>query len=270
MQKLDSIKWDDFNLVLQIARAKGLPGAAKATKRTISTLSRRLDQLEESLGCKLFERLRGSYQLTQTGHVFFSAGENMEQHYHQALRQVEGTDSSTSGSIRLTSTDALARCFLAKHLPVLMVNHPELSIELLTGDKELNLISREADVSLRPKKPIEGYLVGRRLSLLPWSFYMSMHNSVSEPHAKLNHMLTRSPFYTWSGTPIANATEELFDLADYVVEVRVSEGSGIIGKKVRDLDDVADKSDVEINMMRTIKQALDPKNIMNPGKVIRL
>lgn len=44
----------------------------------------------------------------------------------------------------------------------------------------------------------------------------------------------------------ADAGEELFDLADYVVEVRVSEKSDIIGKQVRDLDDVAAKSDVEI------------------------
>ena len=44
----------------------------------------------------------------------------------------------------------------------------------------------------------------------------------------------------------ADAGEELFDLADYVVEVRVSEGSDIIGKQVRDLDEVAGKSDVEI------------------------
>ena len=44
----------------------------------------------------------------------------------------------------------------------------------------------------------------------------------------------------------ADAGEELFDLADYVVEVRVSEDSDIIGKQIRDLDKVAAKSDVEI------------------------
>jgi di/tricarboxylate transporter len=43
-----------------------------------------------------------------------------------------------------------------------------------------------------------------------------------------------------------SASEDLFDLADYVVEVQVSEGSDIIGKRVRDLDDLAEKSDVEI------------------------
>ena len=43
-----------------------------------------------------------------------------------------------------------------------------------------------------------------------------------------------------------DAAAELFDLADYVVEVKVREGSGIVGKRVRDLDELAEKSDVEI------------------------
>jgi di/tricarboxylate transporter len=43
-----------------------------------------------------------------------------------------------------------------------------------------------------------------------------------------------------------NATEELFDLADYINEVKVSDGSPIIGKQVRELDALAEKSDVDI------------------------
>ena len=44
----------------------------------------------------------------------------------------------------------------------------------------------------------------------------------------------------------ADAGKELFDLADYIAEVRVPEGSAIIGKRVRELDALAAKSDVEI------------------------
>ncbi len=44
----------------------------------------------------------------------------------------------------------------------------------------------------------------------------------------------------------ADAGKHLFEIADYIVEVRVPEGSAIIGKRVRDLDEQADKSDVEI------------------------
>ena len=44
----------------------------------------------------------------------------------------------------------------------------------------------------------------------------------------------------------AHAGEELFDLADYVAEVRVPEGSMVIGKRIRELDDLAARSDIEI------------------------
>jgi di/tricarboxylate transporter len=43
-----------------------------------------------------------------------------------------------------------------------------------------------------------------------------------------------------------DAGKELFDLADYIAEVRVPEGSSIIGKRVRDLDDDAAKVDIEV------------------------
>ena len=44
----------------------------------------------------------------------------------------------------------------------------------------------------------------------------------------------------------ADAGKDLFDLEDYIAEVRVPEGSDIIGKRVRDLDDMTSKIDVEV------------------------
>jgi di/tricarboxylate transporter len=44
----------------------------------------------------------------------------------------------------------------------------------------------------------------------------------------------------------ADAAKTLFDLADYIAEVRVPEGSSAVGKKIRDLDKQAAKSDIEI------------------------
>jgi di/tricarboxylate transporter len=40
--------------------------------------------------------------------------------------------------------------------------------------------------------------------------------------------------------------QELFDLADYIAELKVPEGSPVIGKRVRELDEAAEKIDVEI------------------------
>ena len=44
----------------------------------------------------------------------------------------------------------------------------------------------------------------------------------------------------------ADASKDLFDLEDYIAEVKVREGSPIIGRRVRDLDEEAAKADVEI------------------------
>jgi di/tricarboxylate transporter len=55
----------------------------------------------------------------------------------------------------------------------------------------------------------------------------------------------------WRLIPIArgqhDTAEELFELGDYTAEVRVPEGSAAVGKIVRDLDDIADEHDVEVN-----------------------
>jgi len=48
------------------------------------------------------------------------------------------------------------------------------------------------------------------------------------------------------GRKTSDAGKELFDLADYIAEVRVAEGSPVIGKKVRDLDQQATKIGVDI------------------------
>jgi di/tricarboxylate transporter len=49
-----------------------------------------------------------------------------------------------------------------------------------------------------------------------------------------------------AGRRTSDASEELFNLADYVAEARVQDGSNVIGKRVRELDAIAEKVDVEI------------------------
>jgi di/tricarboxylate transporter len=44
----------------------------------------------------------------------------------------------------------------------------------------------------------------------------------------------------------ADSSKDLFDLADYIAELQVTEGSAIIGKQVRELDDKAEQSNIDI------------------------
>ncbi len=49
-----------------------------------------------------------------------------------------------------------------------------------------------------------------------------------------------------AGRHSADAAKDLFELADYIAELRVPEDSAVVGKRVRDLDELAESSDVEI------------------------
>jgi len=49
-----------------------------------------------------------------------------------------------------------------------------------------------------------------------------------------------------AGRNSSDGSQDLFELADYIAEARVPEGSAIIGKRVRDLDELAEKADVDI------------------------
>src|SRR5215203_2401446 len=61
------LAWDDFRLVKSIAEARGLAGAAEKLGVNHPTVFRRLGQIEERLGLKLFERHRTGYALTTAG-----------------------------------------------------------------------------------------------------------------------------------------------------------------------------------------------------------
>ena len=67
MSPQSKLQWDDFRLIKAIADAKGLPAAAAALSINHSTIFRRLGQIEQDLGVKLFERHRTGYELTPTG-----------------------------------------------------------------------------------------------------------------------------------------------------------------------------------------------------------
>ena len=67
IQSAKPLAWDDFRLIKAIADKRALPAAAAALGVNHSTVFRRLGQIEEALGVKLFERHRSGYVATPAG-----------------------------------------------------------------------------------------------------------------------------------------------------------------------------------------------------------
>ena len=166
--------WNEPRLVLAVHRAGSLTAAAGALGIDHSTAFRRLNALEKRLGVRLFERLPGgSYQATPAGERMAAAAERMEDEALALDRDIAGRDHRLSGRLRVTSSETLAYSRLTRHLATFRQVHPGILVELAITNRVLSLSRREADVALRPVRPTEGDLWGRKLADVSWMLYAS-------------------------------------------------------------------------------------------------
>jgi DNA-binding transcriptional LysR family regulator len=164
--------WNDLRLVLAIARAGSLTGAAGALRVNHSTAFRRLGTLEERLGVRLFERLPGgSYLPTAAGERAAAAAERVETETAALGRDIAGQDVRLTGRLRVTASETLAFRLLTAAIGRFREAHPGITVELAIDNRVLSLSRREADIALRVMRPSEGDLYGRKLSDIAWTAY---------------------------------------------------------------------------------------------------
>ena len=197
------LAWDDYRVVLAIARARKLSAASEALGVTLSTVFRRLERIEEQLGTRLFDRQPGGYKPTEAGKELAHAAERMEQEALAGDLAVTGRDQRLHGTLRVTATEALATCFLARHIPMFHAQHPGLLVEIICGNQRLSLADREADVALRPGRPKEETLVGRKIGTLAWGIYAAPPVCARLSAVTNATELSGEGFVGWEGNPAA-------------------------------------------------------------------
>jgi DNA-binding transcriptional LysR family regulator len=171
MTTLQTLAWDDFRLVKTIAEAKGLAGAAERLGVNHSTVFRRLGQLEEDLGVKLFERHRTGYALTAAGEEMALLAERMEEDVATFARKLAGQAVSPAGELRVTTNDTLLVHLLTPLFARFAKACPDVRLDVVLANQALNLSKRDADVAIRATDNPPETLVGRRVATIAWAIY---------------------------------------------------------------------------------------------------
>jgi DNA-binding transcriptional LysR family regulator len=151
-----NLSWDDIRVVLAIMRAKNLGEAGARVGLDASTVSRRLAVIEKGLGAKLFSRTRDGLRPTQAAERVRRHAEVMEVEAASIVKGAVATDGEVRGVVRVATTDALARVLVAEGLLRVREEHPDLMIEILGGNRPVDLSRGEADIAVRiadPDKP---------------------------------------------------------------------------------------------------------------------
>src|SRR6478752_1991519 len=128
VEPFKNLAWDDFRLVRAVAMARGLPGAATALGVNHSTVFRRLGQIEDVLGRKLFERHRTGYALTATGEDMVALAERFDDEINSFTRKIDGSEIVPEGELRVTTNDSLLVNVLTPILAAFQRAYPKVQL----------------------------------------------------------------------------------------------------------------------------------------------
>lgn len=117
-------QWDDVRFFLAVARAGSLSGAARALGVGHVTVGRRITLLEKRLGVTLLNRTPDGFVTTSAGQAILRECAAMESAAMDLERIVAGRDSLIAGSVRVTTTEALAYQLVAPAIAALHETHP--------------------------------------------------------------------------------------------------------------------------------------------------
>lgn len=166
-----NLAWDDFRLIKAIADVRSLPAAAALLGINHSTVFRRLGQIEEAIGAKLFERHRSGYTLTTVGEEMVALAQRVDDDITAFTRKMAGRELSPAGELRVTTNDSLLIHLLTPLFVRFRRKCEDVRLDVVLANQELNLSKRDADVAIRATDNPPENLVGRRVASIAWALY---------------------------------------------------------------------------------------------------
>ncbi|TNE47317.1 MAG: LysR family transcriptional regulator [Deltaproteobacteria bacterium] len=165
------MNWSNLQVLLAFHRKGTLQKAAEDLAVNLSTVSRRIRELEKELGVRLIQNVSGRLVLTEAGIKVVLASEAMEVESDTLLRQLSGQEEELSGVIRV----GLLMFMLEQHkqwFATFMQRYPKVNLELLVDSSRLHSLNRrEADVVIRASNAPQETLIGRKVLDIDYAIY---------------------------------------------------------------------------------------------------
>lgn len=139
----------ELKVALTIARTKSLSAASRELNMTVSTASRRLDELEEKLKTRLFNRTTKGLFLTDDGDALLIQGQELVERADNLINTSALQSNKLSGILRVTAPARFGQNYIAPVAAQIMLEHPNLSIDLACTDQIQNLEESGFDLAIR-------------------------------------------------------------------------------------------------------------------------
>lgn len=138
--------------------------AARQVRVGQPAVSKTIAQLEERLGVTLLSRSSRRLSATDAGRVYYERAKQAIAEVDEAEFAAKGAGAGLVGRLRVSAPITFTRLKLVPKLGRFLAQHPNLDLELILDDRNVDLIGEGIDIALRMGRLAESGLVARKLA----------------------------------------------------------------------------------------------------------
>ncbi|MBN9243620.1 MAG: LysR family transcriptional regulator [Mesorhizobium sp.] len=158
-----ALDWDKLRVFHAAAEAGSFTHAAETLHLSQSAISRQVSALEHDVGVPLFNRHARGLVLTEQGEMLFRTAHDVLMKLESIKSRLAESKDRPSGVLRVTTTVGLGTGWLTERSKEFLDLYPEINLQLVFTNEELDLTMRQADCAVRLREPSQPDLIQRRL-----------------------------------------------------------------------------------------------------------
>lgn len=191
---------------VEVARCGCFSRASRSIGVPLPTVSRRVAELEEALGARLFHRSTRQVVLTEAGNEYFQTCQRLLDELKEADEKVGGEYRSPRGELCVTAPFGFGRVHLQPVALEFLKAYPDIDLKLMLVDRVVDLVAEHVDVALRISELADSSMVAKNVGQIGMVVYgapgyLEQYGVPEHPDDLINHSAISwaalGPFKTW-------------------------------------------------------------------------
>ena len=183
---------DEMEAFVRAIELRSFSAAAREMRLTPSALSKLVTRLERALRVKLVSRTTRRIAPTPEGELFVGRCRRILAEMEDAEMEVGRSRDRPRGRLRMHVGVGFAMHQAVPALPRFLERHPEVQVDLIVEDRQVDIVRENIDISVRPWIPESTALVVRRLfeferGLYASPAYLARHGRPKTPDDLARH-----------------------------------------------------------------------------------
>ena len=165
--------WDKLKIFHAVTQAGSFTKAAEVLNLSQSAISRQIQSLEYELKTTLYERHARGLSLTENGEILYKTANEVISKIKDVESDLMDKKDKPSGKIVVTTVVGFGGIWLTPRIQEFMEKNPDIEVELIVTDQELDLSTREADIAIWMRQPKQLNYIQKKIIDINYHIYGS-------------------------------------------------------------------------------------------------